>query len=368
MNTLLNRVCVTTATFLLLMSVCYSQDIAIDFEKALEAIAAKSKWPSRIMYYDVEDAAEFFVSKYSDSSTVAFLESKIQDPNCQKLGLLCLAKLAQVSDVAQTALYQIIYNSPHSQRDAVTVIAYVDPNTARTIAETLLTQSGALRIRVPACQMLIGLGDQSTLDLLKHILADEENRYVKESVASAIPQLEYRLTRVPPEKQGEWANYEILCWRTVRETPLPRAVDGEKQSAAQTLHAQGYVFTDEYLQYKLARGDLLSIALIGMEKETWAVPILGKHAVLGDSLGDFSRSALVEIRTSEALRALENAILPGGNSRANTHLTMILENYGDKATAEFMKKLWVDQRFSEDERASFEYAYKIIEKRLAEKE
>jgi hypothetical protein len=352
--------------FLLCLRVCNSQDFASDFQKALDIVSKQAKWPSGIMYYlDMEDATDFFVSKYIDSSTVAFLESKIQDPNSQKLGLLCLAKLTQISDVAKTALYQIIYNSPQSQRDAVTVIAYIDPNTSRPIAEKLLMQSGPWRIRVPACQMLIGLGDQSTLDLLKQLVADEKNFYVKQALESAIAQLEYRLTQVPPAKQAEWANYEILCWRTVRETPPPRAVDGEKQLAAQTLHAQGYVFTDEYLQYKLARRDLISIALIGNQKKTWAVPILGKHAVLGDSLGDFSRSALAKIRTSEALRALENAILPGGNSRANTQLLISLQQYGDDYTIEFMENLSKDERFSERERDALIYAYKIIESRLS---
>jgi hypothetical protein len=105
--------------------------------------------------------------------------------------------------------------------------------------------------------------------------------------------------------------------------------------------------------------------LMGLQKDTWAVPGLKEYATLKGSLGDFARSSLADIATSQALRALEDALVPGGYSRANTHLTMILENYGDKATAEFMRKLSVDQRFSEDERASFEYAYKIIEKRLA---
>jgi hypothetical protein len=348
------------------MSVCYSQDIALDFEKALGAIPAKAKWPSGIMYYDMQDAADSFVNKHKGASAVEFLRTKIEDPNSRKLALLMLTKLAPVNPVAESALYEVIYGN--FRRDAVTAIAYLDPNDGRSIAETIISQSGPWQVRRAAVEILIGLGDHNTLKLFEQMVLDEKQPPIKDALKSAIIQLEYRLTQIPPDEQSEWAQWEILCWRTLRETPLPRDIGGENRLAAETLYMQGWRFPRQYLEYKLASADLLGIALVGLQKDAWAVQDLKDYATRGDAVGDFACSALARIGTSDALRAMEDSLIAGGNSRANTHLTMILENYGDKATAEFMKKLSVDQRFSEDERASFEYAYKIIEKRLAEKE
>lgn len=366
MNTLLNRVCVTTATFLLLMSVCYSQDIAIDFEKALEAIAAKSKWPSGITYYDMQKEADSFTSKYRDSSAVEFLQTKIEDPNSRKLALLILTKLAPVNPVAESALYEVIYGN--FRRDAVTAIAYLDPNDGRPIAETIISHIGPLEVRTAAVEMLIGLGDHNTLKLFEQIVLDEKQFPVKNALKLAIIRLEYRLTQIPPDEQSEWARREILCWRTLRESPLPRDLGGENRLAAETLYMQDGSFPRQYLEYRLASGDLLGIALVGLQKDAWAVQGLKDHATGGDVVGDFARSALARIATSDALRALEDSLIPGGYTRANNHLTRILRIYGDKGTADFLKKLSLDERFSEDERASFEYANKIIEKRLAERE
>jgi hypothetical protein len=364
MNIVRKGLFAVVAAVLLGSAICHSQDIGSDFQQALAMVPQEPRWTSGIMYYDMQDAADAFVGKYADSPPVGFLEAQIQEPHTRKLALLCLAKLAPVTEAAQAAFYDVLYGKFGTQ--AVTAIAHLEPGAGRPIAETLVSQPGPWEVRKAAVELLVGLGDHDTLEMFQQLVVHEQQGFVKKALARAIIPLKHRLTHVAPREQADWAHWDTVCWRTLRETPLPRRVDGEKRLAAETLHMQGRRFPREYLEYKLSSADLLGIALIGLQKETWAVPGLKEYATLKGSLGDFSRSSLAKMGTSEALRALEDALIPGGYSRANTHLTMILEIYGDEASAEFMKNLSADQRFSEDERASFEHAYNIIVKRLAD--
>jgi len=229
---------------LLCCAVCSSQDIASDFDQALAMLPEEPKWPSGIMYYDMQDAANSFVSKHADISAVEFLETKMEDPISTKLVLLSLAKLASANETAENTLYRQIYrNKSIIRRHATTVIAHLDPNDGRRIAETLLTQAGPWEVRRPAVDMLVGLGDKCTLEMLKQMKPDEKYLIVKKALEAAIAELEYRLTQVPPDKQAEWAQQESLCWRTLRETPLPRKVAGENRVAATTLYMQGFRFS-----------------------------------------------------------------------------------------------------------------------------
>ena len=128
---------------------------------------------------------------------------------------------------------------------------------------------------------------------------------------------------------------------------------------------QGQRFPRDYLEYKLSSDDILVVGIIGMQREAWAVPALKKYATFKSLLGDFARGALARIATNEALRAIEDSIVPGGHSRANRHLVRLLRRHGDQASAELLRQLSSDERFSEGERISIIRAYEIILKRLA---
>jgi len=288
------KLLLVTAIVLISSAVCYSQDIFSDFDQALAMVPKQPNWPSGIMYYDMQDAANNFISKHSSTVAVEFLQTKIQDPNSKKLALLSLAKLAATNQTAENALYQIIYEK---DRRAMITVAYLDPNDGRRIAETLFLNPGPAGLRKAAANMLVGFVNQNTLEMLRQMKPDEKNSVVKKALQSAIPRLEYRLTKVAPEKQAQWSRQEILSWRTLRETPLPRPVGGENYLAAKTLHMQGWRFSRDFLEYKLNSRDLLGIAIIGYQKEAWAIEELRNYAALKGSLGDFARSALAKIAT-----------------------------------------------------------------------
>lgn len=86
-------------------SLCYSQDIASDFEQVLGALREKAARPRRnLYYYDMEDAVNALVAKHKGPSAVEFLEEKIGEPNSRKLALICLAGLVATDKAAEDAL------------------------------------------------------------------------------------------------------------------------------------------------------------------------------------------------------------------------------------------------------------------------
>ncbi len=200
MNTLRNQFFLGVAVVLLSSAICYSQDIDSDFQQALNMVSVPPGLPCcRVFYDDVQEAADFFVSKHSDTATVEFLQTKIEDPNSRKLALLSLAKLAPANEAAENALYEQIYAKRHS---AITAIAYLDPDGGRRIAEILFSHPGPWYVRKAAAEILVGFGAQSSLEMLKHMQPDEKDPTVKIALESAIPQLEYRLTKLPLGKQA----------------------------------------------------------------------------------------------------------------------------------------------------------------------
>jgi hypothetical protein len=123
-------------------------------------------------------------------------------------------------------------------------------------------------------------------------------------------------------------------------------------------------FPRDYLEYKLSKGDILAVAIVGLQKESWAVHGLKSYVSEKGTRGDFARAALVKIGTSKALRVLEGSLVPGAPSSVIDHALILLRPYGDKDSAELMKKLASDERFSESQRACFYHAYEAIERRI----
>jgi hypothetical protein len=343
--------------------VCHSQDIVLDFEQSLET-ALKQHKGMGVTYWDLEGAADNFISKHTGGSTAEFLETKIHDPNSRKLAILILAKMAGANERALTIFRAQMHDSIG---DAVIAISYMDTNAARPIAEGLLGQIELWYVRKAAADILVGFGNGHSLEMLKEICITEKDLMIKKALESAAIQLEYRLTKIPAERQAEWTQQEIFLWRapTDREGPAPRNLLTEKYSAANRLYMRGIKFTREYLQYKLSIGDNLAIAIIGNQRETWAVEELKGYAPEKGDIGDLARAALAKIGTNEALRALEDSLVPGMRKSVFGHVMSLLRLYGDETSAELMKKLLSDTRFSESERGSFAITSEIIEKRIA---
>jgi len=359
------KLLLVTAIVLINSVVCYSQDIVSDFDQALAMVPEYPLWPSGIMYYDMQDAANSFISKHNDISTVEFLKAKIEDPNSRKLALLSLAKLAASEPVAERTLQEIIHGQPRFRREALTAIAYLQPADGRRIAAGLLARTDSWRLRIAIIEAMVGLGDQHTLEVLKQMRGTEHQGLVKRALESAIDQIGHRLTQVPHDRQVKWAEQEVLCWRTVRESPRSRAPHTEQLLAAETLYLQGRRLPRDFLECKLNAGNILGILIIGNQREAWAIESLKRYAALSDFLGSFARNSLGQIGTSEALRALEALVVPGMYHTTNTHVFRLLGSYGDRRAAEYLRTLSEDERFTEREHILINRAYEVIERRLS---
>ena len=366
MNTLAMKSFLCVVIILLFSSICYPQDLASDFQQALNTVPEHPKWPSGIMYCDMQGAADSFIDKHKDAATLEFLRAKLEgDLRPTKLALLSLAKLAASEPAADDILRDIIQGQPRFSQDALTAIAYLDPADARRIAEGLLASTDSRRLRRTLIGALVGLGNSDTLKMLEQVRASESHSLVRKALELAIDQLKHRLTEVPHDRQTEWAQQEILCWRTVRESPRSRAAHTEQLRAAGTLYLQGWRFPRDFLEYKLSVGDILGILIIGNQREEWAVEGLKRYAALSDLLDSYAQNSLGQIGTSEALRVLESLVTPGMFHTTNTHVFRLLGSYGDRASGEYLTTLLEDERFTDRERILINRACEIIEYRLS---
>lgn len=341
-----------------------SGDMATDFNQAFEAVLQQPGRSQRLMYHDFQSAAEDFVSKHSDIAAIEFARAKITDAKLGKLALLIVAKLAPDNQAAK----EILFDEIHGRNPrALIAIAYLDPNDGRPLAESLLADTGTPGVHKAAVDMLIGMGNERTLNILRRVATSEKRPFVIQALNSAVRRLEHRLTNVPMNKQTQWAQQEIMSWRAVAETPLPRYVGGEYIHAAEALYVRGIRFTREFLEYRVdADGDLFALAAIGNQKEVWAVQSLERYIKQGDTSGDIARVSLAKIGTNEALRVLESSIIPSGSNRANTHILSLLEVYGDQDSAVFLEVLSGDERFSGRQRTLLRVASNSIRSRIAQ--
>jgi len=113
--------------------------MAVDFQQALDMVPEEPKWPSGIMYYDMQDAVDSFVGKHSDPATVSFLQTKMEDPRFARLALFCLAQLAPKDQNAKKVLYEQI---DRRNSAAIVTIAYLHPADARPSPRAIVKRCG----------------------------------------------------------------------------------------------------------------------------------------------------------------------------------------------------------------------------------
>jgi len=334
---------------------CHAQDTTIDYAHIF-ADCMKNK--------DMSAASDTFVATCNDAEAVAFLQGRIGDPNSSKLAMIGLAKLARTSQTATDILYDTIYARNGS---GIEVLGYLEPDACGTLAEPLLTQAGALEVRKPAAEVLGAAGNAATVERLKAVRSTTgEKSRLRKAIDSAIAKLQYKLANVPLTEQQKWAQEDLLLWRTLRETPdISRSSSEVYGKAAMAVKEQGKQISRSLLEYKVVSGDIMGIALVGAQREAWAVDELRRYAQLGSILGDFSRAALMRIGTAEATAALHESLVPNGSNRANVQIIMMLELKGGRESAELFKALAQHEEYSERHRKYMVVAAKTIERRLA---
>lgn len=344
---------------------CFSQDLNSTFGQALaQARSGKSQSAKSMMFDDFKQASELTIGSHTGPETVRFLKMKAEEPSSRKLALLSLARLGADDAITEIALAPRAYKK--YGREPVLAAAFLPNVKGRRVAEALVSRSDSWRIRELSAELLLGLGDASTVSMLRELVADGDLKppRLEKVVASTIINLEHRVTQVPPGRRASWAAQEVLGMRVLREVPLPRKVGGEYTLAAEVLHKQGAVFSKDFLEYKLRSGDLLGIALTGVQKENWAIESLAALGRRNDFVGDMACNALGAIGTTEALRAIEALILADERmSVAGGHILSLLDRYGDSSSAEILLQYAEDSRFTESQRDSMAMVGRSIQRR-----
>jgi len=332
----------------------YAQDTGIDCAQLFDE-CVKEK--------NLSVAADRFINLYNDADSIVFLHSKIEDPNSSKLAMISLAKLAVNKQSARDILYDSIYTK---NGQGIEAIGYLEPVACRTLVEPLLERQDNVEVRKDATEILGAVGDVGTLNVLEALRLSEKSRMVQRAINSAIEILQYKVTNVPLEEQKKWSQEDLMLWRTLKETPdISRSGVAVYGKAAMAIKEQGKQISRNLLEYKVASGDLMGIALVGAQRETWAVRQLESFATRGDSVGDFSRTALMNIGTLEAIAALQNSLLPNGSNRANVNIIMMLSLMGGHDSADYLDKLAQDEEFSEKDRRRMTTAVRMIKQRLS---
>ena len=74
----------TVALFVMMFAgVCFSEGPAADFDEALKAMPKQPKWPSGIMYCDMEPAAGTFAEKHADGSALMQISMAVDEKRAQ---------------------------------------------------------------------------------------------------------------------------------------------------------------------------------------------------------------------------------------------------------------------------------------------
>jgi len=212
----------------------------------------------------------------------------------------------------------------------------------------------------------VAFGDENSLNLIQDARDGEETEDNRKAMGTAATELEHRLTQIPAEGQVSWSRQEIVYWRGLADPgPLPRDRGAVYSGVAARLFKDGERFSREFLEYKIGLHDLLAFAVVGVQKETWAIETLSEFARVGDSHGSFSRWALGNIGTREALAALEGCLTPRGNESINRNIITILQSHGDIKSADVLKEMSSNEGFSKLNRARMEAAQRYIRTRLS---
>ena len=362
-NKIKDRICVVALVLVLGCGVCYSQDVESDFDQLFGGIPQPEKAANDVKYWDVEKAGEDFISRHSDANAVALLQARAEDPNSRKLALMSLAKLAVTDQSAKDALYSRIYEQ---RSDAILTLAYLNPEQSRILAEDILTREGPMGVRRNAIAILGCCGDLKTFEMISQLALEEGNSLLKKAMEAGVAKLGHKLANSAlVADHDRWSRQEALMWRTASEAPLYRNVTGYVSWSAAQIRKQGYQLSRDLLEYKLGTGDLLGIAVVGYQREEWAVEGLAVYAKDASSQGEFARRALARIGTEQVRGILEEALIPGGDRGVNKQIMMMFELGGDKKTAEFLREQAQDAGFLDRERAYMRTAATFIENRLA---
>lgn len=277
-----------------------------------------------------------------------------------KLALLVLAHKGGKG--ARDCLYSLFVKKPKVGRE---VAFYMSPNDVRDAAERVLVNRKEAKLQIAAARFLAIVGDRNSLVLLKKVSAEVDNATVRTELQMIIPSVTERLSDTPKGRQLQWATQELRYVRAAKEGRMHRSLAAGIMRSARSATGEG-AFSIPYLRNKIKTGQMLAIAIAGLQRETGLVDDLADLAKMPrnstGSRGTILTNALLMIGNAAAMDALAKQIKPGATGRNATIAGMIARN-GTESSVALLKRLSEDKKY-EASWPVFERSLKILKDQL----
>jgi len=263
------------------------------------------------------------------------------------LALLTLALMAEHEDARDALLNLAKVDSPF----ALLALSFMEPQHIKDVA-TELARDPAAYARYKVFPLLAACGGNDTLDWLRaHKLALRDTPAtdaVINDLGVAIAVLEKKL-RLPEERQRIWQESLLLLWRANRELPGFRGGNNHSISA-QSLASRGISVPADVLEMQIRHGDLIAIALAGIQKEESLVGPLSEFASKGLWAGMVAVS-LGQIGSDDSFRALAELLKPQDGASAAQGRGQILRSLQwecpTQSMVDFLETLCKDEQYKE---------------------
>jgi len=274
-----------------------------------------------------------------------------------KLATLVLAHTG--GKEASDCLYALLVNRTKVGDD---VAFYMSPNDVREAAERVLADRPEAELQIAAAKLLVFVGDEHSLALLKRMSAGIDDATVRTRLQIAISAVTKRLDEAPKGRQLQWATQELRYARAAKEGAGHRSVAGVIFVSAQLLAGEE-AFSTAFLRSKIKSGHMLAVMIANSQRETNLVDALAK--ALENATG--SRSAylmatLARIGNTAAMDALAKRIKPGP-AEANEGVIRAIAGGGTESSIALLKKLSEDKAY-EASWPAFKAAIEEIKARL----
>ena len=328
------------------------------------ALEASKKWGVNAKVRRLLPYAERLTGKDAQVD-VAFLRKIVEgseEATRAKLAMLVLARTG--GKEASDCLYTLLVNKPKVGGE---VAFYMPPNVVRDAVERILVNRKEAKLQIAAAKLLRCVGEKNSLALLKRMLVEVDNATVRTELQIAISAVTRRLNDAPKGRELQWAMQELCYVRAWNEWRLDRSQVGGIMRAARLL-VEEEALSVPFLRSKIKSGDMLAVAVAGMQRETSLVDDMAK---VSDNTGAgmdgrILMGSLARIGNAAAIDVLAKRIKPGA-TEVNERLAMTLAECGTEPTVALLKKLSEDK----DYKASwpvFKVAIKGLKERLQAKQ
>jgi hypothetical protein len=256
-----------------------------------------------------EDSVNNFVQNAGPNSYHFLIQQAKSYPEIKgrKFAILALGRIGGniVAD-SLVALSQQL--SPLLCTSAVFAIQKTGVTDIKERLETIVTMKGSPHARIAAATCLRWLGDERSIVILQALRAGVLPPNIVNYIEKAESAIKFRLSGLPGFiTVDQWQLYDRRFWTVALEPNLNRSIYYAIKEKAQQLISQEklpLVYLERIIDEELPESSDMAICLVGLQKESTAVPKLEQYALNTGSRGIIAVQALVNIKSKSAVQSL----------------------------------------------------------------